>query len=52
MPLCLPNRHVQEHLFEQLFQLLARALAAPEGKEQLAGLRLLACKVRGHALKL
>ncbi len=37
---------LQEHLFEQLFQLLSRALAAPEGREQLASLRLLACKVR------
>jgi zinc finger-like protein len=36
----------EEHLFEQLFQLLSRALAAPEGREQLASLRLLACKVR------
>lgn len=36
----------EEHLFEQLFQLLSRALGEPEGREQLATVRLLACKVR------
>jgi hypothetical protein len=43
-----PDTHVclQEHLFEQLNQLLSRGLAEPEGKEQLATVRLLACKVR------
>ncbi|KAL4436350.1 hypothetical protein ABPG77_009912 [Micractinium sp. CCAP 211/92] len=35
----------EEHLFEQLFQLLSRALGEPEGREQLATVRLLACKV-------
>lgn len=36
---------MQEHLFEQLHQLLSRALLEPQGKEQLATVRLLACKV-------
>ncbi|EFN52596.1 hypothetical protein CHLNCDRAFT_138627 [Chlorella variabilis] len=35
----------EEHLFEQLNQLLSRALGEPEGKEQLAVVRLLARKV-------
>lgn len=47
LPPCLssPPAPPQEHLFEQLEQLLSRALEEPEGREQLATVRLLGCKV-------